>query len=130
MRPSTKTMSASSSVPAEQVKDLKLEIDKAINLYRLIQEGLNNIKKHARADNVTIRLVASSPNIILRIEDDGRGFDVDNRLAKALKEKRMGLSNMEERVSLLAGKMDIKSQIARGTRIFIEIPWQEKKNGR
>jgi PAS domain S-box-containing protein len=112
------------------IKDLKLDFDTAINLYRLIQEGLNNIKKHARADHVTIRLVASSPNIILRIEDDGRGFDVDNRLAKALKEKRMGLSNMEERVSLLAGKMDIKSQIARGTRIFLEIPWQEKKTGR
>ena len=112
------------------VKDLKLDFDTAINLYRLIQEGLNNINKHARADNVIIRLVASSPNIILRIEDDGRGFDVDNRLSKALKEKRMGLSNMEERVSLLAGKMDIKSQIGRGTRIFIEVPWQEKNNGR
>jgi PAS domain S-box-containing protein len=112
------------------VKDLKLDFDTAINLYRLIQEGLNNINKHAQADNVIIRLVASSPNIILRIEDDGRGFDVNNRLSKALKEKRMGLSNMEERVSLLSGKMDIKSQIARGTRIFIEIPWQEKKNGR
>ncbi len=111
------------------IKDLKLDFDTAINLYRLIQEGLNNIKKHARADNVTIRLVASSPNIILRIEDDGRGFDVDKRLAKALKEKRMGLFNMEERVSLLAGKMDIKSQIGRGTRIFIEIPWQGKING-
>jgi len=112
------------------VKDLKLDFDTAINLFRLIQEGLNNIKKHARADNVIIRLVASSPNLILRIEDDGRGFDVDNRLSKALKEKRMGLSIMEGRVSLLAGEMDIKSQIARGTRIFIEIPWQEKENGR
>jgi PAS domain S-box-containing protein len=112
------------------VKDLKLDFDTAINLYRLIQEGLNNIKQHARADNVIIRLVASSPNIILRIEDDGRGFDVDKRMAEALQEKRMGLSNMEERVSLLAGKMDIKSQAARGTRIFIEIPWQEKNNGR
>jgi PAS domain S-box-containing protein len=111
------------------IKDLKLDFDTAINLYRLIQEGLNNIKKHARADNVIIRLVASSPNIIVRIEDDGRGFDVDHRLAKALAEKRMGLSNMEERVNLLEGKMDIKSQIGRGTRIFIEIPWQETNNG-
>jgi signal transduction histidine kinase len=112
------------------IKDLKLDFDTAINLYRLVQEGLNNIKKHARADHVIIRLVACSPNIILRIEDDGRGFDVHKRLAKALKEKRMGLSNMEERVSLLKGRMDIKSRITKGTRIFIEIPWQEKKNGR
>ena len=112
------------------IKDLNLDFDTAINLYRLIQEGLNNIRKHARAENVIIRLVASSPNIILRIEDDGQGFDVEHRQAKALEEKRMGLSNMEERVNLLEGKMDIKSQIGRGTRIFVEIPWQEANNGR
>ena len=112
------------------IKELKQDFDTAINIYRLIQEGLNNIRKHARADNVIIRLVASSPNIILRIEDDGQGFDVANRLSTALKEKRMGLSSMEERVSLLGGVMDIKSRIGLGTRILIEIPWQEKENGR
>jgi signal transduction histidine kinase len=112
------------------IKELKLDFDTSINVYRLIQEGLNNIKKHARAENGIIRLVASSPNIILRIEDNGRGFDVANRLSTALKEKRMGLSSMEERVSLLGGRMDIKSRIGQGTRILIEIPWQEIKNGR
>jgi PAS domain S-box-containing protein len=112
------------------IKDLKLEFDTAINLYRLIQEALNNIKKHSKADHVVIRLVASSPNIILRIEDNGQGFDLEGRLAKALMEKRMGLSNMEERVSLLDGKMEIKSQPSKGTRIFIEVPCREKKNGR
>lgn len=112
------------------IKELKLDFDTAINIYRMIQEGLNNIRKHARTDNAIIRLVASSPNIILRIEDDGQGFDVANRLSTALKEKRMGLSSMEERASLLGGKMDIKSRIGRGTRILIEIPWQEKENGR
>ena len=112
------------------IDGLKLDFDTAINIYRLIQEGLNNIRKHARAARVIVRLVASSPNIILRIEDDGRGFDVTNRMATALKEKRMGLSSMEERVSLLGGRMDIKSRIGQGTRILIEIPWQEKGNGR
>jgi len=112
------------------IKDLKLEFDTAINLYRLIQEALNNIRMHAEADHVIVRLVASSPNIILRIEDNGKGFDVERRLAKALKEKRMGLSNMEERVSLLEGTMNIKSQPSKGTRIFIEVPCRERKNGR
>ncbi len=112
------------------IKDLKLEFDTAINLYRLIQEALNNIRIHAEADQVIVRLVASSPNIILRIEDNGKGFDVERRLAKALKEKRMGLSNMEERVSLLQGTMNIKSQPSKGTRIFIEVPCRERKNGR
>jgi len=111
------------------MKDLKLDFDTEINLYRLIQEGLNNIKKHAQAGKVAIRLVASSPNIILRIEDNGRGFDVKQRLAKSLKEKRMGLSSMEERVSLLGGAMKIKSEPSKGTKIFIEVPCGVRKDG-
>ena len=111
------------------MKDLKLDFDTEINIYRLIQEGLNNIKKHAKAGHAVIRLVASSPNIILRIEDNGRGFDVERRLARSFKEKRLGLSSMEERVSLLAGTMTIKSQPSKGTRIFIEIPCKERADG-
>ncbi|MDJ0815248.1 MAG: PAS domain S-box protein [Desulfobacterales bacterium] len=107
------------------MKDLKLDFDTEINLYRLIQESLNNVKKHAHADHVTIRIVASSPNIILRIEDNGKGFDVESRLARSLQEKCMGLSSMEERVSLLNGRMSIKSQPSKGTRILIEVPCKE-----
>ena len=108
------------------MKDLKLEFDTEINLYRLIQEGLNNVKKHAKAGHVVIRLVASSPNIILRIEDNGQGFDVEGRLARSFKEKRLGLSSMEERVSLLKGTLSIKSQPAKGTSLFIEVPCKER----
>ncbi len=108
------------------MKNLKLDFDTKINLYRLIQEGLNNIKKHAEAGHVIIRLVASSPNIILRIEDNGKGFDVARRLTSYFKEKRMGLSSMEERVSMLEGTMSIKSQPSKGTRIFIEVPCKER----
>jgi PAS domain S-box-containing protein len=111
------------------MKDLKLDFDTEINLYRLIQEGLNNIKKHAEAGRVVIRLVASSPNIILRIEDNGKGFDVKQRLARSLKEKRMGLSSMEERVSLLGGSMKISSRPSKGTKIFIEVPCGVRKDG-
>jgi PAS domain S-box-containing protein len=110
------------------MKDLKLNFDTEINLYRLIQEGLNNIKKHAQASHIIIRLVASAPNIILRIEDNGKGFDVERRLAKSLKEKHLGLSSMVERVSLLEGTMNINSKPSKGTRIFIEVPYKEKKD--
>jgi len=111
---------------AAGMKDLKLDFDTEINLYRLIQEGLNNVKKHAKAGHVVIRLVASSPNIILRIEDNGQGFDVERRLARSFKEKRLGLSSMEERVSLLEGTMSIKSQPSKGTSLFIEVPCKER----
>ena len=109
--------------------DLRLDFDTEINLYRLIQEGLVNIKKHADASRVIIRLVASFPNIILRIEDDGKGFDVEGRLLRASKEKRMGLGSMEERVSLLNGNLRMQSQLMEGTKILVEIPYGEKKSG-
>jgi signal transduction histidine kinase len=107
---------------------LKLDFDTEINLYRLVQEALNNVKKHADAKQVTVRMIASSPNIVLRIEDDGIGFDLNDRLASAAKEKRLGLRSMEERVGLLEGEMRIQSRAKEGTRIFIEVPNKGKKN--
>lgn len=109
--------------------DINLDPDIQINLYRLVQEGLNNIRKHADAGHADIKLVASYPNIILRIEDNGKGFDVEKRLAEVTTEKRMGLRSMEERVSLLEGKMAVTSHPGKGTKIFIEIPFKEKNYG-
>jgi len=107
---------------------LKLDFDTEITLYRLVQEALNNVKKHAHARHVTVRMIGSSPNIVLRIEDDGKGFEVNERLASAVKEKRLGLRSMEERVRLLEGQIRIHSQAMEGTRIFIEVPNKGKKN--
>jgi signal transduction histidine kinase len=70
-----------------------------IHIYRLIQEGLNNIRKHADADHATILLLGSSPNIILRIEDNGRGFDVKAQELLSADTKRMGIRSMQERVT-------------------------------
>jgi two-component system NarL family sensor kinase len=109
--------------------DLKLDFDTEINLYRLIQEALTNVKKHADASRATVRLVATHPNIILRIEDDGKGFDVEGHLLRALDEKRMGLQGMEERGNLLNGKLRIQSRLGEGTRISVEVPYKEKRVG-
>ncbi|MCF8143338.1 MAG: PAS domain-containing protein [Deltaproteobacteria bacterium] len=111
---------------AAGMDDLKMDPDIEINLYRLFQEALNNIEKHADADHVMIRMVASHPNIILCIEDDGKGFDVEGSLLRASSEKRMGLGSMEERVSLLDGNLRIRSRLMGGTKIRIEIPLKEK----
>jgi signal transduction histidine kinase len=104
---------------------LKLDSESQINLYRLIQEGLNNIKKHAHAGNAVVKLVAASPHIILRVEDDGIGFDVKERELRTSAEKRMGLRSMKERVNLLGGEMQIHSMPMKGTKILIKIPIQE-----
>jgi signal transduction histidine kinase len=111
---------------AAGMEELNLEYETEINIYRLIQEALNNIKRHAGASRVTIRLVASSPDIVIRVKDNGKGFDVRNRRKRALHDKRMGLQSMVERVRLLEGKIDIQSKPEKGTYILIEIPLKEK----
>lgn len=113
---------------AAGMDDLVLDTDTEINIYRLIQEGLNNVRKHAEAGKVLIRLLASFPNILLRIEDDGKGFNVKQRLAGMRREKRMGLRSMEERAKFLHGKMEIKSKPGKGTKIVIEIPYKKGHN--
>ena len=112
---------------AAGMKDLKLDFNTEINLYRLVQEGLTNIKKHADASHVIVRLIAVSPNIILRIEDNGKGFDVLERLANITKEKRMGIRSIEERVKLLQGKMVLQSKPMQGTKIYIKFPYMGKE---
>ena len=106
-------------------KNLQLHPDAEINVYRLIQEGLNNVKKHAGASQATVKLLGAASNIILRIEDNGYGFDVEERARTAALEKRMGLRSMKERVSLLQGEMTIRSRPVEGTRIFIKFPYQD-----
>ena len=111
------------------MKKLKLDFDTEINLYRLIQEGLTNIKKHADADHVTIKLVAAFPDIILRIKDNGKGFNVQKRMATLTKEKRMGIHSMVQRAKLLHGEMEIQSRPMQGTKISITLPYKDKNSG-
>jgi signal transduction histidine kinase len=104
----------------------KLDADTEIHIYRLVQEGLNNIRKHAESENAIVRLVGVFPNIILRIEDTGKGFDVKARELALGDEKRMGLRSMKERINLLRGQMTIQSRPMQGTKIYIKIPCQEQ----
>ena len=114
---------------AAGMDNLRLNFETEINLYRLVQEGLNNIRKHAKAADAFVKLVAASPNILLRIEDNGQGFDVERRLEAATNEKRMGLRSMEERTRLLGGKMIVESLPLKGTKILIKVPQKKSKNG-
>lgn len=111
---------------ADGMDDLRLDFETQINLYRIIQEALANVRKHAEANQVRIRLVASYPHILLRIEDDGRGFDVRAPQAAAPEDKRMGLWNMQERARLLGGRLTIRSKPGAGTSITAEVPCEEK----
>jgi signal transduction histidine kinase len=98
------------------------DADTEINIYRLIQEALNNVRKHADAEHVVVKFVASVPDIIIRIQDNGSGFDVSERLSKAMHERRMGLHSMTERVNFMNGKIRINSRSGEGTTIIVGIP--------
>jgi PAS domain S-box-containing protein len=93
----------------------------AINLYRIVQEALANVRRHAEARHVSVRLVESFPKLIVRIKDDGRGFDVAAGLARASHRRRMGLASMRERVGLFGGKLRIVSKPGQGCLVAAEV---------
>ena len=91
-------------------------------IYRVVQEALTNIGKHAKAKNVTIVAKRGSREISISILDDGMGFDA----TKGLDTKRsLGLLTMEERVKILGGTFTLRSQKNRGTEISFSVPFPE-----
>ncbi len=87
-------------------------------LFRIAQEALNNIQKHARPTNVSLNFFLEGKKVVLSIEDDGCGFDVE----RARDKRGNGLNNMTERVNLLKGTIHINSVVKRGTIITVELP--------
>lgn len=104
------------------IEKMKLDFHMRINLYRMVQEGLSNINKHAEATWASIKLASAYPHILLRIEDNGKGFDVEKRIREIDSEKRMGLRSLQERTHLLGGSMMVKSKLGQGTKILIKLP--------
>jgi two-component system, NarL family, sensor kinase len=86
-------------------------------LYRIAQEALTNVHRHAEAKHVVIRLVATPDRVELSIQDDGRGFD-PTRVPKG----RYGLIGLRERVKLLGGKLNVDSYTGKGTRLEVIVP--------
>ena len=96
---------------------LPAEVETA--LYRIVQEALTNVARHAQARTASILVERREDDVRAIIEDDGQGFDP----ATAWKTgRRLGLYGIRERVELLGGKFTIESETGRGTSLFIEIP--------
>ena len=97
-----------------------------IALYRILQEALNNISKHARADKVSVQLTYSHPHIIMVIKDNGAGFEMEPAVVAADGRKGgIGLLSMRERVASVDGTLDIRSAPGKGVHIRVNIPNQE-----
>jgi signal transduction histidine kinase len=96
-----------------------------VSLFRIVQETLNNILKHAEASQVQVALTRERAHLRLVIEDNGRGFE-SSRVASPVADQRgLGRHEIAERAKMMAGQADIRSRPGRGTRVTVEIPLQK-----
>src|ERR1700674_2577297 len=91
-------------------------------LFRIVQEALNNAVKHSGASQIAVSLGVRDGQATVTVEDNGVGFDPADPLIRT---RRLGLTSMEERAEALGGKMRIKSKRGKGTRVLVEAPFAE-----
>lgn len=99
----------------------RLPAEIEINVYRIAQEAMNNIAKHAEAAGVDVLLERRDSHLVLIVEDDGKGFEPEVIDAK-IDGKKIGLMNMRERASFVRGTIEIESHLGDGTTVFVRIP--------
>ncbi len=111
-------------------KERRLEATAEAALFRLIQEALTNVRKHAKASWAAVRVEFAPEAVGVIVEDSGVGFDVEKALRGAREPSAesggYGLLGMRERVELLGGRFDITSHPRRGTRIVARVPLKEE----
>lgn len=103
-------------------EERRLSSEREVSLFRIIQESINNIIKHAQAKNVTIKLVYKADQMEAWIEDNGCGFDVKHIINQQSTGRGLGLLGMKERISLIGGELSITSSKGKGTIIKAVIP--------
>ena len=99
------------------IEDKEIDQTTAITVYRIIQELLNNVIKHAQATEVLVQVFRQMSKLVINVEDNGKGFDV-----KLSEEKGgMGWKNIRSRVEMLKGSIDIHSAPGKGTSVNLEL---------
>ena len=106
--------------PSESLTGLSDEA--MVNLYRILQEALHNIGKHARARHVSVRLQCDDALLTLTIRDDGAGFALPDTFRGLTQEGHFGLVGMRERVNLIGGKWALDSSPGKGTTVEVTLP--------
>ncbi len=109
--------------------DLRLALDdRRLNpmvettLYRVLQEAITNIARHAEATRVAVLLEAREKEVSMIVEDNGRGFSVSEAMPSAAPAKRLGLLGIRERLSLVSGALEIESAPGQGCTLYIRAP--------
>ncbi|MFT4566935.1 MAG: signal transduction histidine kinase, partial [Saprospiraceae bacterium] len=93
-----------------------LSKDSKLHVYRIIQELLNNALKHAQASEIDVLVNRADDGLVIMVQDNGQGFD-PNTIKKGL-----GLDNLQSRVNVLRGEMEVDTSISRGTAVTVHIP--------
>lgn len=104
------------------INNKKIDEVISINLYRILQETLNNTVKHAHANSIDVKLLYTYPYLLLKIDDDGIGFRYSKSEIKVKGRNNLGLPGIYERVSLLGGELVINTGKGEGTKILIKVP--------
>jgi len=99
-------------------------------LFRIAQEAVNNILRHAQAHSTRIILCRTGGEICLQVEDDGKGFDLQQIQEGAIRLQRLGLLGIQERAEMVGGRVTVESSPGRGTRLSVSVPLPASGNGR
>jgi signal transduction histidine kinase len=103
--------------PDASLRSLPEEV--AVNFYRVAQEALINIGKHARAQHVQVTLLHDGAKLVMTIADDGHGFDAPITLHGLTANSHFGLAGMQERIGLIGGEWSLKSSPGSGTTVRV-----------
>jgi PAS domain S-box-containing protein len=114
----------------EPEREPQLTSDQSIALFRVVQEALNNVAKHAHAKHVDVVLFARANELTLEIRDDGRGLPRDQHAERVERGSGFGITGMRERVLSLGGWMDVTGAPGKGTTVMVGIPMLPRPNGR
>ncbi len=117
------------SISLDEINHL-LSAEAKINVYRIFQEALTNIGKYARATRVTVKIKKGKGRVSFQLQDNGRGFNIDQVRGRDAAGRGLGLAAMEERVRMLEGTLLLESQEGQGTKICFSVPASEGKGSK
>jgi two-component system sensor histidine kinase DegS len=103
-------------------RETRLPPHNEVTIFRVIQELLTNISKHAHASHVQVSLDFQEGAVVASVEDDGSGFDASEAQSTSLQRKGLGLATIRERTDMLGGKVQIESRLGRGTKVRLQVP--------
>jgi len=103
------------------IDDLRLPTPLETTLYRIVQEAMNNVFKHAAAKNVSVSIERRGDHVLCIVDDDGAGFDLE-AMSRQNDPRRIGLAGMRERAGIVGGELTIEAAVGHGTTVRVKLP--------